>query len=153
MRSSGAIKDVGAARDAVAVGRALQVGHVLEGTVQRDAERLRVSTQLVEVASGATQWSERFEQPVDSGFALQDAIAARVANWITPQFSPAEHVALRSYRPQTPEAYFLQLQARAQLNQAERVPALKALALFERALALDPHYNAAHAGLASTYLC
>jgi DNA-binding winged helix-turn-helix (wHTH) protein/Tfp pilus assembly protein PilF len=152
VRSTGVTRDVGAARDAVEVGRALQVGHVLEGTVQRDAERLRVSTQLVEVASGATQWSERFEQPVDSGFALQDAIAARVADWITPQFSPAEHAALRSYRPQPSEAYFLQLQARAQLNQAERVPALKALALFERALALDPNYPAAHAGLASAYL-
>jgi Tfp pilus assembly protein PilF len=125
---------------------------VLEGTVQRDNERLRVSTQLVEVASGATQWSERFEQPLESGFALQDAIAARVADWITPQFSAAEHATLQSYRPQTSEAYFLQLQARAQLNQAERVPALKALALFERALALDPDYPAAHAGLASTYL-
>ena len=152
VRSSGATRDAGTAGDAVEIGRALRVGHVLEGTVQREAERLRVSTQLVEVASGATQWSERFEQPLDSGFALQDAIAARVADWITPQFSAVEHVALQSYRPQTPEAYFLQLQARAQLNQAERVPALKALALFERALALDPDYPAAHAGLASTYL-
>ncbi len=59
---------------------------------------------------------------------------------------------LHSYRPRSSEAYFLQLEARAHLKPFTRLPLMKALSLFEQALALDPDYAMAHAGLASTYL-
>lgn len=130
--------------------RSLGVHHLLEGTVQRNAESLRVSARLIEVASGRTEWSERFEQPAENGAALQDVIALRVAASLPGTSLADEDV--RSYRPRVAEAYFLQLEARAHLKPFTRLPLIKALTLFEQALALDPDYAMAHAGLASTYL-
>ncbi len=130
--------------------RALGVEHLLEGTIQRGEESLRVSARLIEVASGRTEWSERFEQASADGAALQDAIAARVAT-LAPDASIAERE-VPTYRPRAAEAYFLQLEARAHLKPFTRLPLIKALTLFEQALALDPDYAMAHAGLASTYL-
>ncbi len=134
----------------IANARSLGVEHLLEGTVQRSAERLRVLARLIEVASGRTEWSEHFEQPQVEGAALQDAIAIRVATSL-PQSSPVDP-GVHSYRPRAAEAYFLQLEARAHLKPFTRLPLIKALTLFEQALALDPDYAMAHAGLASTYL-
>jgi DNA-binding winged helix-turn-helix (wHTH) protein/tetratricopeptide (TPR) repeat protein len=130
--------------------RSLGVEHLLEGSVQRSAESLRVEVRLIEVASGRTEWSERFEHAPMDAAALQDAIAARVATSLPPS-SLADHD-LQSYRPRAAEAYFLQLEARAHLKPFTRLPLIKALTLFEQALALDPDYAMAHAGLASTYL-
>jgi DNA-binding winged helix-turn-helix (wHTH) protein/tetratricopeptide (TPR) repeat protein len=130
--------------------RLLGVDHLLEGSVQRSAESLRVSARLIEVASGRTEWSERFEQSEMNGAALQDAIAVRVATSL-PGASVADQD-VRSYHPRAAEAYFLQLEARAHLKPFTRLPLIKALTLFEQALALDPGYAMAHAGLASTYL-
>ena len=130
--------------------RSLGVGHLLEGTVQRSDESLRVSARLIEVATGRTHWTERFEQPDANGAALQDAIAARVATAL-PQSSRLDPD-MQSYRPRAAEAYFLQLEARAHLKPFTRLPLIKALTLFEQALVLDPDYALAHAGLASTYL-
>jgi TolB-like protein/Tfp pilus assembly protein PilF len=145
-----AVENLAGGHDTVEACRTLGVGHLLEGEVRRDAERLQVSARLTNVASGRTQWSERFEQSYVNGVALQDTIARWVAISL-PRSSSADH-ALHSYRPRTVEAYFLQLQARAHLKPFMRLPLLKALALFEQALALDPDYAMAHAGLASTYL-
>jgi DNA-binding winged helix-turn-helix (wHTH) protein/tetratricopeptide (TPR) repeat protein len=130
--------------------RSLGVEHLLEGTVQRGAESLRVSARLIEVASGRTEWSEQFEQSAAGGTALQDAIAARVATSL-PQPSHLD-AGVPSYRPREAEAYFVQLEARAHLKPFTRLPLIKALTLFEQALMLDPDYAMAHAGLASTYL-
>lgn len=129
--------------------RSLGVGHLLEGVVQRSDERLHVSTRLIDVSNGRTEVSGRFEQPEAEGAALQDAIATWAATSL-PQ-APAVGRGLLSYRPRAAEAYFLQLQARAHLKPFARLPLMKALSLFEQALALDPDYALAHAGLASTY--
>ena len=145
-----AMEDRSGARDAIEACRALGVGHLLEGTVQRSADGLEVLASLVEVESGRRRWSERFERPHGDGAALQDAIASWAANSL-PQ-APAVGYRLHSYRPRTSEAYLLQLQARANLKAFMRLPLLKALSLFEQAVAIDPDYAMAHAGLASTYL-
>jgi TolB-like protein/Flp pilus assembly protein TadD len=146
----GAVEDLAGARDTVEACRTLGVGHLLEGAVRRSAERLQISARLIDVASGRTHWSERFEQSQVDGVALQDAIAERVATSL-PQLSTVDH-GLHSYRPRAAEAYFLQLEARAHLKPFTRLPLMKALSLFEQALVLDPDYAMAHAGLASTYL-
>lgn len=75
-----------------------------------------------------------------------------VAKWTGSLLPTPDQLPLPGYRPRIAEAYFLQVQARALLKIAERKPTLKALDLFEQALALDPDYATAHAGLASTYL-
>ena len=146
----GAVEDHAGARATVEACRTLGVGHLLEGAVQRTTERLQISARLVDVASGRARESERFEQSQADSVALQDAIATWVATSL-PQSSAGDR-ALHSYRPRAVEAYFLQLQARAHLKPFMRLPLFKALGLFEQALALDPDYAMAHAGLASTYL-
>jgi DNA-binding winged helix-turn-helix (wHTH) protein/tetratricopeptide (TPR) repeat protein len=146
----GAIEGLDDGGDLVEV-RSLGIGQLLEGAVQRHDDRLQVSARLIDVASGRTQWHERFEQPQLDGAALQDAIAGRVARSVA-EASVAEEGSLQSYRPRASQAYFLQLQARTHLKQFTRLPVLKALTLFEQALALDPDYAMAHAGLGSTYL-
>jgi serine/threonine-protein kinase len=130
--------------------RTLGLEYLLEGVVQRSDGQLRVSARLIDVASGRTQRSEQFAHAQADGVGLQDAIARWVATSL-PQ-TPAAEPDVRSYRPRAAEAYFLQLQARAHLKPFTRLPLLKALTLFEQALALDPDYAMAHAGLASTYL-
>jgi TolB-like protein/Tfp pilus assembly protein PilF len=142
----GAVEDP--AQDKVEASRRLGAGHLLEGTVERNAERLQVTARLIDVESGRAERSGRFEQSRSNGAALQDEIAAWVTNSL-PQSSGAE---LRSYRPRSAEAYYLQLQARAHLRPFTRLPLLKAHGLFQQALALDPDYAMAHAGLGSTYL-
>ncbi len=138
------------AAENLAGARLIGVEHLLEGTVRRSDGGLHVSARLVEVTSGLPQGSERFDQPPVNGAALQDSIAGWVAATL-PQASTTDR-ALPSYRPRVAEAYFLQLQARAHLKPFTRLPLLKALTLFEQALALDPDYAMAHAGLGAAYL-
>jgi DNA-binding winged helix-turn-helix (wHTH) protein/tetratricopeptide (TPR) repeat protein len=148
----GALEGVGVGGgDAVVLGRALGIGQMLEGAVQQNDDRFVVSAQLVDVESGRTRWRERFEQSGADGPALQDAIAGRVARSLASGAS-ADDDGLRSYRPRSGEAYRVQLEARAHLKPFTRLPLLKALSLFEQALALDPDYAMAHAGLGSAYL-
>lgn len=141
------VSPVGAVEEAEA-SCTVGAGHLLEGAVQRHAERLQVTARLIDVESGRTQHSGRFEHARTDGAALQDEIA----NWVANSLPDASDVDLHSYRPRAAEAYFLQLQARAHLKPFTRLPLLKAHTLFEQALALDPDYAMAHAGLGSTYL-
>ena len=143
------VSSVGAVED-LAGARTLGLEHMLEGAVRREAGKLHVSARLIDVASGRSQWSERFERPHMDGVALQDAIATWVATSL--RQSSAAGPGLHSYRPRSAEAYFLQLEARAHLKPFTRLPLLKALTLFEQALVLDPDYAMAHAGLGSAYL-
>lgn len=138
-------------RNPVAAGKALKVDHVLDGLIQRTDGRYRVSIQLVDVATGDIAWGESFEEPGERLFALQDAIAERVASALVPQVAANEQAALRGYRPSSAEAYALQLHARVNLSRAERAPTFKAVEQFQQAVALDPDYALAYAGLASAY--
>lgn len=151
VRPTSSIQNIGTDRDPLVVGRRLQVGHVLDAMIQRDGNRLKVSAQLIDVARGIAVWSERFEQQEDSIFELQDMIVARVAARLVPQLAAAAQAAAQRYRPSSAEAYRLQIEARARLSTLSRDDTLRARSLFERAVALDPQYAHALAGLASTY--
>ena len=142
----GAVEDPG--RDKVEASRRLGAARLLEGTVEQKNERLQVTAHLIDVESGRTERSGRFERARLDGAALQDEIAS----WVADSLPQPPGARLNSYRPRSAEAYFLQLQARAHLKPFTRLPLLKAHALFEQALALDPDYAMAHAGLGSTYL-
>jgi DNA-binding winged helix-turn-helix (wHTH) protein/tetratricopeptide (TPR) repeat protein len=144
------VSPVGSVDDLVGA-RARGLEYLLEGTVKRSDERLHVAARLIDVASGQPCWSERFERPQGDGTGLSDAIAERVAGSLA-QVSSVDRSGSHSYRPTSAQAYFLQLQARTNLRLFTSLPAIRALGLFEQALALDPEYAAAHAGLASTYL-
>ena len=123
--------------DVKAVGRELNVRFVLEGSVQRRGDRMRVNVQLVDAESGSHLWAERFDKPVADFFDMQDEIVARLANQLSTEIASAE--ARRSERAPNPDALDLFLQGLAWANKGPTSENLSpACSFFERALAVEP---------------
>ncbi len=140
----------GTAQDLRQVGRALGATAVVEGSVRRAGDRLRVTAQLVNVADGFQLWSQGYERNASDVFAIQDDVARAIAN--------ALRVELRvgfEPRPEPPtgnlDAYNLYLEGRYHLNHEALAGLELAADRFERATEADSRYAAAHAALAETY--
>jgi TolB-like protein/class 3 adenylate cyclase/Tfp pilus assembly protein PilF len=126
----------GKAADLKQIGRELNVRYVLEGSVQRSANRLRVNVQLIEAETGAHLWAERFDKPVADLFDMQDEIVARLANQLQAELIAAE--ARRAEKVSNLDSVDLVFQGRAILDRGLSPDLLaKACGFFERALALD----------------
>jgi TolB-like protein/class 3 adenylate cyclase len=127
----------GKAVDLKQIGRELNVRYVLEGSLQRDGNRLRVNVQLVDAETGNHLWAERFDKPIADLFDMQDEIVSRLANTLNTQLIEAE--ARRAERTLHPDAMDLYFQGRACLHKGLTNEHLaQARGFFERALALDP---------------
>jgi TolB-like protein/class 3 adenylate cyclase/Flp pilus assembly protein TadD len=137
----------GKAVDVKQAGRELNVRYVLEGSVQRGGNRLRVSVQLIDAETGNHLWAERFDKPVADLFDMQDEIVSRLANTLNAQLIEAE--ARRAERSLHPDAMDLIFQGMACLNKGRTSEYLaQSRSFFERALALDPKNVEALVGLA-----
>jgi adenylate cyclase len=135
--------------DAKAIGKELGVRYVLEGSVQRDANRVRVNAQLIEAESGAHLWADRFDDDVVDLFKLQDEVVARLARTLQVELMSAEAQRSLHDRPQNPDAIDLTMRGEALLNQPlTKANRFEARDLFEQALALDPTNADALAGAA-----
>ena len=130
------------------IGRRLGVGAVLEGTVRREGQRLRLSAQLTSTADGLTVWSERFERNLADVFAVQDELAGAIVAALAPRLGTDAGRRVVERRTPSLEAYDLYLRGRYQWHQRGEQSLLRAADLFERAIARDPSYAEAHAGLA-----
>jgi TolB-like protein/Flp pilus assembly protein TadD len=130
------------------VGRELGAGYVLEGSVRRSRERLRITAQLVDAVSGSQLWSDRFEGGLRDVFALQDRVAESVAAAIEPTLRFAEIGKLRRNRSDRLDAYDLLLRGYALLSEFTAASMEAALACFDQALAADPGYAQAMAAAA-----
>jgi TolB-like protein/DNA-binding SARP family transcriptional activator/Flp pilus assembly protein TadD len=138
----------GKAVDLKQVGRELNVRYVLEGSVQRSGNRLRVNVQLVDAESGNHLWADRFDKPVADLFDMQDEIVARLANQLGAELVAAE--ARRAERAQNPDAMDLYFQGVAWWHKGHTLESMsQARSFFERALALDPDNVGALVGLGS----
>ncbi len=127
----------GKAVDLKQVGRELNVRYVLEGSVQRGGNRLRVNVQLIDAETGNHLWAERFEKPVADLFDMQDEIVSRLANTLDAQLIEVE--ARRAERSTDPDAMDLYFQGWACANNGTTEEYMtQAQAFFDRALALDP---------------
>jgi TolB-like protein/Tfp pilus assembly protein PilF len=127
----------GKAIDVKKLGRELNVCYVLEGSVQRSGNRLRVNVQLIDAETGNHLWAERFDKPVTDLFDLQDEIVSRIANTLDAQLVSAE--ARRAEGSLHPDAMELYFQGRAWFNRGVTTEhMMKARGFFERALNLDP---------------
>ena len=137
--------------DVKQVGRELGVRYVLEGSVRKAADRVRITGQLIDAATGAHVWAERYDRKFDDIFALQDDITLSVVGAIEPSLRQAEIERVKRKRSDSLDAYDLVLQAQPDVY--SRIPehATKALLLLERALAFDPNYALAHAYAAECY--
>jgi adenylate cyclase len=138
----------GRAVDVKHVGRELGVRYVLEGSVRKLADRVRITGQLIDAATGTHVWAERYDRKSDDIFALQDEIALSVVSAIEPNLRRAEIERVNRKRPDSLDAYDLVLRAHPDVFSGMPDRATKALALLERALALDPTYALAHGSAA-----
>ncbi|MGE0363125.1 MAG: winged helix-turn-helix domain-containing tetratricopeptide repeat protein [Vicinamibacterales bacterium] len=130
------------------IGRALNVQYVLEGSIRRAGDQVRVTAQLIDVASQTQLWAESYDHDVRDVILTQRDVAMRVADSLT--MSVLRVIPVR--RMPSPEAYDATLRARALRQQATEASLGRAREYFEQAIALDPAYAAAHAGLADVYL-
>ncbi|HJR61926.1 MAG TPA: protein kinase [Vicinamibacterales bacterium] len=144
--------------DAVSAGAELKVEAVLEGTWQRDADRIRVSVNLLRVADGRSMWVDRFDFPVSDVFLIQDRVSDELASRLRLELDTDNRTRVDASRPGTgsPDAYEAYLRGQFYLgirsyDPNNRQTTDKAIEFLERAVALDANYAEAHAKLGLAY--
>ena len=153
VRSIGSVRRfAGAEQDTMAAARELGVTWIVDGTVQREAGRVRVTARLLNTTSGEAAWSGSFDEQFTGMFNLQDSISAKVAQVLAP------HLGARGQRrlsgpggTRNVDAYQLYLAAQQHAQGIRTAGLVKAVALYEQAIALDPNYALAYSGMAEAY--
>jgi TolB-like protein/Tfp pilus assembly protein PilF len=140
-------------RDSRAIGAKLGVAHLLEGSVRRSGDVVRVSTELVNVADGSTEWSERYDRPYRDLFALQDEITRAVVTALRTRLLPGEHATAQSDRPPSGniDAYNALLHARFFYVRHTAEDYRKAIEWYGKATQLDPRYAVAWSELSRAW--
>lgn len=141
----------GRAVDVKQVGRDLGVRYVLEGSLRKAANRVRITGQLVDASTGATLWSERFEGKIDDIFELQDQLTADVMGAITPQLERVEIERARHKPTESLDAYDYHMRGMRKFRQLSRGAIDEALPLFYEAIQRDPDFASAYAMAAWCY--
>jgi len=129
------------------VGNELGASYVLTGSLRRAGARLRINAQLVDAATDFPLWSERYDREMEDVFEVQDEIAQKIAAALRITLSPQEQQALSAKPTENLQAYDLYLRGRNYARRVGRQDLQFALQMYENAVALDPHFALAHAGL------
>jgi TolB-like protein len=132
------------------VAEELGVGYVVEGSVRKSGDRVRITAQLNEVASGSQIWGERYDRDIADVFAVQDEIAAAIVAAIEPQLYAAENFRAGRKSPNSMDAWDLVMRALSHYWRVTRQDNVVAQALLEKATALDPNYGQALGVLATS---
>ena len=135
----------GRAVDVKQVGRELGVRYVLEGSVRKSANRVRITGQLVDANTGATLWSERFESALDDIFELQDQMATSIVGAMAPHLERAEIERARHKPTESLDAYDYYMRGMWKFRQVSRSAIDEALPLFYEAIERDPEFASAYA--------
>jgi TolB-like protein/Tfp pilus assembly protein PilF len=143
----------GKAVDLKRVGCELGVRYLLQGSLRKDGNRVRISVQMIEADTGGHVWTERYDRPLDDIFPLQDEITLSVVGAIEPSLRRAEVERVKRKRPESLDAYDLVLKAQPDVDSGIPERVTKALVLLEQALTLDPSYALAHAYAAMCHHC
>jgi serine/threonine protein kinase/tetratricopeptide (TPR) repeat protein len=130
------------------VGEQLNVGTVLEGSIRKAGNRLRITAQLISVAGGHHLWSDRYDRELEDVFAIQDEIATSIVKALRVVLSEDEKRAIEKAGPVNIQAYDFYLRGRQFFHQWRRKSVEQARRLFERAIEIEPGYALAHAGVA-----
>jgi adenylate cyclase len=133
------------------VSEELGVRYVLEGSVQRSGDRLRINTQLIDALSGGHVWAGKFDGSLGDVFALQDQVARSIADTLAVKLTQAEHLALGRQETNVPAAYHSFLQGWTHYRRATPEDFVKAIPYFEESIGIDPSYARAHAALSMVY--
>lgn len=142
----------GGATDVREIGRQLGVSHVIEGSVRRAGTRLRINVQLVSTTDGFEVWANSFDRPARDALEIQSEIARSVVNALAVQLAPADEARLARMPTTDVNAYELYLLGRFQQQKRTPEALARAIDYHRRALAADPGFALAHAGLADAYM-
>ena len=141
----------GAHKSLPQIARELNVDAVVEGTVLRAGDQVRITAQLIDASTDKHLWSQSYEGELRDTLALQDRVARAIAEQIQINLTPREQAALKSVRTVNPEAYESYLKGRYFWNKRTADGLRVALAYFNQAIEEDPNYTQAYSGLADTY--
>ncbi|MCA1501323.1 adenylate/guanylate cyclase domain-containing protein [Bradyrhizobium sp. NBAIM14] len=129
----------------------LGVRYVVEGSVRRAADRIRINVRLVDAASGGQLWADRYEGAMGDVFGLQDEIAGKITRTLAVQLTSKEQGQIATKRTENPVAYDEFLKGWNRYLQQNPKAAREAIGHFERAIEIEPNYSRAFAALAATY--
>jgi len=133
------------------VGEELGVGYVVEGSVRKSGDRVRITVQLNDVANGSHVWAERYDRDTSDVFAVQDEITEAIVTVMEPQLYAAENFHARSKHPSSMDAWELVMRAMAHYGQISPQDHAIAQDLLQRAIAIDPDYSQALGLLGCSY--
>lgn len=136
-------------QDAVAAGRDLKVASVLEGSVQRLDDRIRVTVQLIDVEDGSPLWAEKFDENFADIFTVQDSISEKIADSLALKMTGEDRQRLTKRYTQNAEAYQLYVKGVFYRDTLNEEGLKEAVRYFEQAIKIDPNYAQAYAGLSS----
>jgi len=142
----------GKEQDVRVIGKRLNVSHALEGSVRKAGSRLRLSAQLTSVDDGFQLWSGTYDRDLGDVFAIQDDIAGAIVDKLKVKLAGDQHAQLIKRYTENLAAYNLYLQARFYLNKRTEPGLRKSITFCEQAIALEPGYTLAYAGLADSYI-
>jgi serine/threonine protein kinase/tetratricopeptide (TPR) repeat protein len=135
------------------VGRELNVGYVLEGSVQREGPRVRIRAELIKVQDQSQLWADSLEREMSGVLALQNEVSQKVAAALALKLLPAEQARLANARAVNPEAYEAYLKGSQYVAKLTKPDLDTAYDYFELALRKDPNYALAYTGIASVWIC
>ncbi|HYP29989.1 MAG TPA: protein kinase [Blastocatellia bacterium] len=138
--------------DPVAAGQELRVEFVLDGRIRRAGGRIRVSLQLLDVGGGSTVWANQFDETLTNVLELEDSISEQIARALLPQLTEDERRQLKKRGTENPEAFEAYLRGRYYWSTFTEEGFAKALVRYHSAVALDPGYGLAYAGIADYYI-
>ena len=136
---------------AAGIGRVLHVDAIVEGSIERSGDRVRIQAQLIEAAADRHLWAEHYEGDVRDVLTLQRQVTAAIADRIQARLTVRERTALAVARPVNPDAYRAYVVGRVHWNQRTRPALEQGIESFQHAIDIDPAYAPAYAGLADCY--
>ena len=140
------------ALDVAAIGEQLGVQYLVEGSIRKSAGRVRITAQLIEVATGSQIWADRYDRELEDIFAVQDEVVRTITATLVGKVGLAHRNRVQSKLPSSMDAYDWFVQGRELYSETTLDGNCEAIAMFEKAVALDPGFAAAYALLAQTYL-
>ncbi|MGD9345874.1 MAG: protein kinase [Candidatus Aminicenantes bacterium] len=142
----------GKSEDIRAIGKQLDVQTILEGSVRKYGNKVRITAQLIDVTDGSHLWSERYDRELEDIFAIQDEISATIVANLKVKLSPADEARAEARHSSNIVAYDAYLRGVFYYNKMTEMWGNKAIASFEKAISLDPDYALAYAGLAEAHI-
>ena len=141
----------GTKKDIKTIGKELAARYVLEGSVRKFQDNIRITAQLIDVESDAQLWAEAYKGTLADVFDIQEQVSKQIVDALMVKLTPTEKVVLSKRSTDNPEAFDLNLRARNFLSRLAKNDLHAAVQLFQRAIELDVRYAAAYAGLSEAY--